>query len=176
VTPVFRAPSDAEAAVMAALHIQCWNEVYCNIVPARLLEAADHGQRTAAWRANLDDAQKFVRAAYDGESPVGFIIAGPATDPAIVGADGHVLALYVLASHHGRGLGRRLMGAAAGWWLERGGTALGLGVLQANHRATAFYARLGGLVTRTGAYSWHDHALPDACYVFRNLAELARFA
>lgn len=174
---VLRAPSLDEAEAMAALHIACWREAYAGIVPAEALAAADLDERTERWRKNLADPQSFVLGAYDDGTPVGFILARPNADPVIPGADGHIAALYVLKSHYRLKLGSRLMGAAARWWLARGGQSLGLGVLAANTRAMAFYERIGGRVAKRGTYLWDGrHPLADAIFVFENLTELAAAA
>lgn len=167
-----RRPQPAEAEAMARLHIACWRESYAGIVPAAALDAADPGERTARWQRSLADPDGFALAAFDGEEPAGFILARANGDPAIPGADGQVAALYVLKSHHRRGLGRNLLGAAARWWLARGGRSLGLGVLAANVDARRFYEAMGGRVAKTGTYNWGGHQLPDAIYVFDDLARL----
>ncbi|MBI2718260.1 MAG: GNAT family N-acetyltransferase [Rhizobiales bacterium] len=172
----FRRPALEEAEVLARLHLRCWREAYAGIVPEEVLAAAELSQRVAAWQRSLADPQRVVIAAYDGPEPVGFIIAGPSPETFLEAADGQVAALYVLASHQRRGLGRRLLASAAQGWLAQGGTMLALGVLADNHRARAFYQAMGGRIVRTGTYSWEGHELADAIYVFDNLAELARLA
>lgn len=169
----FRAPVIDEAEALARLHIACWREAYAGIVPDEALAAADLGERTQRWRKSIADPATFVLAAFDGETPLGFILARPNDDPAIPGADGQVAALYVLESHHRLKLGSRLIAAAARWWLTRGGTALGLGVLAENARAVAFYKRVGGRAVKRGTYNWAGHPLSDVIFVFDDLARLA---
>jgi ribosomal protein S18 acetylase RimI-like enzyme len=176
VSLTLRTPQLDEAEAIARLHIACWREAYDGIVPAAALAAADLAERTAKWQKSLADPDSFVLAAFDEQRPVAFILARPNRDPAIPGADAQIAALYVLKSHHRLRLGSRLMAAAARWWLARGGGSLGLGVLAANARAVAFYERLGGRVVKTGIYDWHGHKLPDAVYVFADLAALGRSA
>lgn len=173
---VIRRPIPGEAEALARLHIRCWREAYAGIVPAALLASADLPSRIAAWQRHIGDPNRIVVAGFDGAEPAGLILAGANEDEALAGADGHVAALYVAASHQRLGLGRRLMGAAARAWLERGGTSITLGVLAENHNARRFYESLGGRLARTGTYAWEGHELPDAIYVFDNLAVLAAVA
>ena len=168
-----RAPVIDEAEAIARLHIACWREAYPGIVPAAALASADIGERTAKWRQSIADADSFVLAAFDRGEPVAFILARPRGDADATAGDGAIPALYVRASHYRLKLGSRLMAAAARWWLGRGGRSLRLGVLAANTRAVAFYERLGGRVVKTGTYAWGGADLPDAIYLFEDLAALA---
>jgi len=172
VTILFRTPQFAEAEEMARLHIACWHEAYQGLVPDDTLAKADPVARIAMWQQRLGDKHGFVLAAYDGNAPIGFIMAGPNRDPAVPQADGHIAALYILKSHYRLGLGRHLMGKAAGWWLGQGGTSLGLGVLSGNARAMAFYSGMGGKIVKTGTYNWDGHELPDAIFLFDDLERL----
>ena len=166
-------PGRDEAAALASLHIRCWREAYGDLVPAQVLVNVDLEQRTAIWARALDDQDRIVLAAYDGEAPVGFIMAGPPTEHLFDGMDGHVSALYVAASHYRLGLGRMLLSAAAAQWLARGGKSLALGVMAANARARGFYDAAGGRVVSTGTYTWEGHSIPDAIYLFDDLETLA---
>ena len=161
---------------MAALHVACWREAYRGIVPDAILDTVDMAERENIWNGILTASDNFVEAAFRDGVPVGFITASENRDPAVLEADGHVRAIYVLARAQRQGIGRRLMADAAVWWLNKGGRALGLGVLSGNARAMAFYDALGGRITRRGTYAWRGHDLPDASYVFENLGALAALA
>lgn len=171
--PIVR-PRAEEAADLAALHIRCWQEAYRGIVPDSILDDTDPGHQIAVWRSAIEDPRRIVLAAYDGGRPVGFIMAGVATEQLFEGIDGHIYALYLAASHYRQGIGRRLLGMTAGNWRDRGGRSLALGVLSANARARHFYDALGGRLVREGTYDWGGHAIPDAIYVFEALDALAR--
>ena len=173
---VLRRPAAEEAETLARLHIRCWHEAYAEIVPPEILARTDVAARIAAWRRSIGDASRIVVAAYDREEPVGFVIAGRREDDVFEGADGQIAALYIAASHQRRGLGSRLLAAAARQWLARGGRSLALGVLAANAGARSFYEGLGGRLVKTGTYSWDGHPIPDAIYVFEDLPDLARRA
>lgn len=56
---------------------------------------------------------------------------------------GYLEDLVVLQDHRGRGVGRALMEAAAGWCTEQGGTQLLLTVWAGNDPAESFYRGLG---------------------------------
>ena len=113
-------------------------------------------------------------AGWSGEDViVGFGDGGAPSGILFPGVDGHIAALYILQAFQRQGLGRRLLGAAAGEWLSRGGISMALGVLAENHQARKFYESPGAKLVHTGTYEWEGYPLDDAIYVFENLAELA---
>lgn len=170
----FRRPRLDEAAALAALHVQCWREAYDSIVPLEVSSKFDVGAKLADWARHLSEPDRFILAAYDQEIVVGFVNQAIADEQTVASADGYVAALYIAASHHRKGIGRRLLARAAEDWMSRGGHAFSLGVLAENTRARAFYERLGGRVVKSGTYMWHGHGLPDVTYVFDNLPALVR--
>ena len=173
---VFRTPTLAEAPAFAALHVQCWREAYAGIVPKALLDAADVAAHTQRWQQLLVEPGRFVLGAYVDGRPAGFINAGSPLEELYEAEDGHVAAIYVLAAHYRRGIGRQLLGAAAVWWRQQGGFALGLAALAGNQQARHFYEAQGGQLVKTGIYFWHGFALPDVVYHFADLAALGRSA
>jgi len=167
-----RIPAVADAEVIARLHVASWREAYDGIVPSSILDTVDMEDRIARWRGYLaGDGVTFLAEA--GGEAVGFIRAGKLLEPLVDGADGHIFALYILRSHHRRGIGRRLLGLAAGDWLRRGGLALSVGVLTENAPALAFYRGVGASFAKADTYRWDGHELPESIYVFNNLQELA---
>lgn len=136
------------------------------------MTAAD---RVTLWTAALADDSRVAIGAYDAGTPVGFIMAGPPLESLFEGMDGQIPAFYIRASHHRRGIGRRLLGRAAAGWLSRGGRSLALGVLAENAPAIAFYEALGARRVKDDVYVWDGHALDERIYVFENLGQLAGF-
>lgn len=169
----FRTPEAREAGDFARLHIACWQEAYGAIVPKAILDAADPVRHTVNWQFYLANDTRFVLGAFVGGAAAGFINAGPPVEDLQVEADGHVAALYVLARFQRRGLGRRLLGSAARWWLAQGGQALALGALAENLPARGFYESMGAETMRHGTYLWHGFELPDVIYRFSDLRALA---
>jgi ribosomal protein S18 acetylase RimI-like enzyme len=166
---IYRRPTPDEAETMAALHVQCWREAYVGIVPDHLMATFEVKQRIPMWQKSLGDATRIVFAAYDTEKPVGFVMAGQPVEHMFGGEDGHIAAIYIAASHHRLGIGRKLIGLAAKAWSVRGGHSLALGVLAENVSARSFYESLGARLVRTGTYDWDGYSLNDVIYVFENL-------
>lgn len=171
-TIIYRRPELHEAEALAAMHVQCWREAYAEMIPLELIASFDASKRVGRWRNSIVDHSRIVVAAFDEGVPVGLVNAGLADDTYFDGQDGHIAALYVLASHHKMGIGRRLVGSAADLWLKRGGETLAVGVLAENLKARRFYEALGARFVKTGTYVWDGHELPDAIYVFEDLSSL----
>ncbi|NUP58255.1 MAG: GNAT family N-acetyltransferase, partial [Pseudarthrobacter sp.] len=134
---------DIEA--VARVHYRCWQETYRGMLSEDFLAAVDPAGRLALWRQLLDrpePAEAWV--ACDGGTPVGFAgvrrLPGPGSPeghPPPSSGDVELWGLYLLASHQGLGLGRRLLEAAldnspASLWVAAG-----------NSRAIGFYRHCG---------------------------------
>lgn len=140
-----RRAAAADAERLADVHIQCWRETYRGMLSEAFLAAADREGRLALWRFLLDrpePAEAWV--ACDDGIVVGF--AGVRRGPGPGSPEGHpppssgdleLWGLYLLASHQGFGLGRRLVDAALG------GRAASLWVAADNRRAIGFYRHFG---------------------------------
>ena len=159
-----------DASGMARVHVDTWRTAYRGILPASVLSALSYEARTERWRENLKQAgpQQFTLVAEDDNGEVvGFAGGGPERD-GTVGYDGEIYAVYVLAQHQWRGIGRQLMSVSARHLMDQGFGATMLWALEANARARTFYEALGGrLIARKTkniadtpqievAYGWPD--------------------
>ncbi|HET7782160.1 MULTISPECIES: GNAT family N-acetyltransferase [Micrococcaceae] len=136
------AASDVER--LAEVHVLCWQETYRGMLSDGFLASQKTGSRLQLWRHLLEAAEPaHAWVASDGGTVVGF--AGIRREP---GAASHGFAppssgdlelwgLYLLASHQGLGLGRRLLAAALG------NEAASLWVAADNQRAIGFYRHFG---------------------------------
>jgi ribosomal protein S18 acetylase RimI-like enzyme len=129
---------------LAEVHVRCWQEAYRGMLSEEFLASQEPASRLPLWRHLLGAAEPAdAWVASDGGTVVGF--AGIRREP---GASAHSFAppssgdlelwgLYLLASHQGLGLGRRLLEAALG--VE----AASLWVAADNARAIDFYGHFG---------------------------------
>jgi ribosomal protein S18 acetylase RimI-like enzyme len=133
-----------DVAAVAALHAESWQRTYRGIYSDAYLDTGVHAERLAVWTerfAHPRPDQRTVVAIHDG-ALVGFVHTY-LDDDARFGA--LLDNLHVAAGRQRRGLGRRLVGAAADAVVaERPGRGLFLWVLEPNSRARAFYAAIGG--------------------------------
>ncbi len=129
-----------DAPAIAAVHVTGWRETYPGLLPAFVIDGLSVERRADHWRRWLASSERlpFVRVARDGQAIVGLVLVGP-TRTVTAFADRELDALYVLASHHGRGIGRALIEAAIIDARASAAAALGFWVVHGNTRARRFY-------------------------------------
>ena len=117
------------------VHWQTWREAYDGILPVEFQE-----------QMTLDKcrfySQKYPEntlIALDAAKVVGFVSYGDFRD--LDKRAGEIIALYVLKSYYGKGVGRQLMEAA--FAALDGYQEIILWVLEDNKRAIAFYEKMG---------------------------------
>ena len=117
------------------VHWQTWREAYDGILPVEFQE-----------QMTLDKcrfySQKYPEntlIALDAAKVVGFVSYGDFRD--LDKRAGEIIALYVLKSYYGKGVGRQLMEAA--FAALDGYQEILLWVLEDNKRAIAFYEKMG---------------------------------
>ncbi|WP_255770033.1 GNAT family N-acetyltransferase [Pseudarthrobacter sulfonivorans] len=130
---------------LAEVHVRCWQETYRGMLSDAFLAAVDPAGRLALWKQLLDRPEPAeVWVACDDGMVIGF--AGARRLPAPGSPEGHpppssgdleLWGMYLLESHQGLGLGRRLLEAALGT------APASLWVAADNARAIGFYRRLG---------------------------------
>ena len=130
-----------DAAPMARVNVQCWQETYRGLVPDAVLD--DPGfpaARERFWTAALTDERyrenRVAVAERDGEL-IGIAMSGPPLDAGAAWAR-HLYVLYVRAAHHGTGAGPALLAAV----VDPAETAALWGA-DPNPRAQAFYRKHG---------------------------------
>lgn len=139
----------ADAAAIAVVHVAAWRSAYPGILPDEYLTHLSVVRQAAHYdQAIREEGGVYVAAAWGGDVPIGsaprvigFTTGGPSRTPSI--AEGEIETLYVLDDWRERGLGRRLMRAAAAHLQALGCRSAFLWVLSENP-SRWFYSRLGG--------------------------------
>src|SRR5690606_5543324 len=146
---VVRPAVAADAAGIGRVYVETWRTTYAGMVPDRVLVDMSEARQSARWAQWFARPGKdFAVVAHDRKAGVvGFASGGPIRSRAPLapgmGGTGEVYTLYVLPDFQGRGVGRRLLGAAFQGLVDRRyGSAL-IWVLAANP-ARFFYEILGG--------------------------------
>ncbi|WP_293760458.1 GNAT family N-acetyltransferase [uncultured Aquitalea sp.] len=153
-----------DANLIAQLHTRSWQVAYRDILPAHYLNNVAPVERETLWkrRFHYDNHLWVTLALWEGE-PVGFVCVLPDGEP----ERGILLDnLHVMQGQQGRGIGKRLLLAAAAYVHQHfPGKAMHLWVYEDNHEARRFYSRMGGqMVDREKVVTAADSKAVALCY------------
>ena len=182
-----------DAAAIGAVHVAAWRSAYPGILPDGFLSRLSIPRQTAHYdNAIRSGAGVHVAIASGadlgrGGGPariVGFVTDGPARDfvgggptrPIIPGeslGDGEIETLYVLDDWRERGIGRRLMRAAAAHLASAGCRSAFLWVLRDNP-SRWFYTRLGGKHVAEATIQVGGSPVVQTAYVWEPIEKLAQ--
>lgn len=129
-----------DAPEIARIHVETWRAAYGGIIPAPFLAGLSLDNRTAMWTRALTQGRTILLVDVEEGRMTGWVAAGPnrqVSNP----PESEIYALYVLPSHWGRGIGRRLSQAAEATLPPS--QPISLWVLAGNARAIRFYERAG---------------------------------
>ena len=172
-------PSDAIA--IGAVHVAAWRSAYPGILPDHFLARLSIPRQAAHYDAAIRaSAAVFVAAASGTDVPsgsgsriVGFATAGRARGGEFARqlGEGEVETLYVLDDWRDRGIGRKLMRAAAGHLAEIGCKSCYLWVLRDNP-SRWFYQRLGGRPVAEAMIQFAGQKVPQTAFVWDPIERL----
>lgn len=139
----------ADAAEIAAVHVESWRETYPGMLPDWFLADMDVREYEDRWLRTLQDPyhRSAVFVAEEAGRVVGFASCGRERD-GDERYEGELYAIYLRLGARGRGHGRALVETAAAALAIRGMTSMVVWVLRANVLARGFYERLGGRYLR----------------------------
>lgn len=166
-----REAGTGDALAIADLHIESWRVAYQGILPRDYLAHTIVAERRDYWRQALESlcSGDFVLVLPGSVGLLGFIGVLRGREP---GYDALIDNLHVQPGHTGQGLGRRLLGAAAGRLLRQGMESACLWVFDDNLPTVRFYQRLGGLADQRGTDPFAGAHKPHTRYGWRDLAGL----
>lgn len=144
----------ADAIAIGAVHVAAWRSAYPGILPDKFLANMSVARQAAYYDTAIRAGTGVMVATASGADVplgsgpriVGFTTAGRARGGDVCGqhlGEGEVETLYVLDDWRDRGVGRRLMRAAAAHLVETGCKSAFVWVLRDNP-SRWFYQRLGG--------------------------------
>jgi ribosomal protein S18 acetylase RimI-like enzyme len=173
-------PSDAIS--IAAVHVAAWRSAYPGILPDDFLARLSVPRQAAYYDAAIRSASTgvFVAAASGTDVPpgsgsriVGFATAGRARGGEFIRglAEGEVETLYLLDDWRERGMGRKLMRAAAEHLAETGCKSCFVWVLRDNP-SRWFYQRLGGKPVAEAVIQFAGQKVPQTAIVWDPIERL----
>ena len=173
-------PSDAIS--IGAVHVAAWRSTYPGILPDAYLARLSVPRQAAHYDQAIRSASTgvFVASASGSDVPtgsgariIGFATAGRARggDFARRLGEGEVETLYVLDDWRDRGVGRRLMRAAAGHLAEVGCKSCFLWVLRDNP-SRWFYQRLGGKPAAEAVIQFAGEKVPQTAFAWDPIERL----
>jgi len=139
----------ADAAEIAAVHVDSWRKTYAGMLPEGYLASMEVGDYEDRWLRTLQDPyhRSLVYVAEEDGRVVGFASCGRERD-GDVRYDGELYAIYLRVAAQHRGHGRALVAVAADALALQGMTSMVVWVLRENVPARGFYERLGGVYLR----------------------------
>ncbi|MGE5589643.1 MAG: N-acetyltransferase family protein [Bacillota bacterium] len=167
-----REVTEADLPGLARVLVDTWRATYRGIVPDSYLDAMSYEAHVQRGQQRLKEGgpgRSTWVAEVDGEI-VGMASGGPerrhrADYPA------ELYAIYILPSHQGLGLGRRLVAGVAGRLRDAGFTSLLVWVL-ADNPSRRFYEALGGRLLEQGEIEIGGARLKEVAYVWQTWQEL----
>jgi len=131
-----RPATPADRPAMTTLQIASWRSAYRDLLSEAYLGEQVVRDLTARWAAP-DPEGAFQLVAEEGDRLLGFVAVIPHDGP-------YVDNLHIDPALRGRGIGARLMRAAAEELVARGESRLWLTVIETNLPAVRFYRAIGG--------------------------------
>jgi GNAT superfamily N-acetyltransferase len=132
-----------DAAAIAGVHVMSWQAAYKGIMPDQFLNELSVEARSALWQKSLQAGNLSVLVACAGAAIAGWIAFGACRDADKDSTWAEVEALYVLPEFWSNGIGERLGNSACQLLRDAGYSFVSIWVLSENHRARAFYERIG---------------------------------
>ncbi len=163
-----------DAAAIGAVHVAAWRSTYPGLLPGDYLAGLSVARQAAHYERAID-RRAAVFVATDTEVPgsrprvVGFATAGRTRSGR--SHEGEIETLYVLDDWRDRGLGRRLIRAAATELAEVGCRSVLVWVLRENP-SRWFYERLGGRLAAETPIRFAGVGVVQAAFVWDPIERL----
>jgi ribosomal protein S18 acetylase RimI-like enzyme len=163
-----RRAGQGDRPILASLQAASWKDAYRDVLPAAYLNDELDADLDRHWQS-VDISDDDVVLVAENDEAIGFIAVWVRPDP-------YIDNLHVRPGLRSRGVGRRLMAAAAERLIAAGHATAYLWVVAENDRAIAFYERLGGVRTEEAMQPLFATLVPNYRIEWTDLPELVRRA
>jgi ribosomal protein S18 acetylase RimI-like enzyme len=166
---LIREAATADAPGIARVHVDSWHTTYKGLIPENIIASRDYKYREQMWtRVLKEHPETVIYVAEEDGAIVGFVSGGSNRDTDSP-FTGELHAIYILESHQGKGIGRRLTLALVPRLLEQGYTSMLIWVMTDNHRARRFYEALGGRKVAERQEEMDDAMLDEMAYGWEDI-------
>lgn len=128
---------------LAKVHIDSSRTAYAAIYPPRHWDEVAYETRAERFKLALEKGAEETYVAVEGETVVGFVVAGPARDEDLSESVAEIWAIYVAPPWWRRGVGSLLYNFVETLFKQQGFESVVLWVLAENQPARAFYEAAG---------------------------------
>jgi len=139
-----------DAKSIAHIRVDGWKNAYKGMIPDSFLNTLDYGseENRVKSRINRSDSEfKSDILVYEDEGEVlAYAYFGKAIDEAFPTYQSEVVALYVLPSKKGMGIGTKLMNEIKSLLIKQGYSNMIVWCLKENYPSIKFYEHLGGII------------------------------
>jgi len=169
-----RRASIGDADRIAFVRITGWLQSYKGLMPDALLSRLDMKADAERVRAVLRDGSNHsLRFVVEKDNIiVGMGACGRARGDEGTKGRGEVYAIYLLDEAKRQGIGEAFMRGMAKGMLAQGLVSLQVCVLENNAPARKFYEKLGGMLEKSGIFTYEGFQLPDVTYFWDDLRAL----
>ena len=143
---LIRPATITDIALITKVHTASWKSAYKNILSKEYLENEVENEKKAHWNQELShptSKYNFVLLAIERSVPVGFIGVYDVIDGSY---DAFIDNLHIMPDQKGKGVGQKLMAAAAEKLDSFNKKSVYLWVYNDNLPAFGFYEKLGGII------------------------------
>jgi L-amino acid N-acyltransferase YncA len=170
--PAIRHAQPADAAEIARIYIESWQDTYPGVLSGALLASMTHGGQTGRWRAAICQGELVLVAELEKHGVIGQLSAGPARDRTL-GFDGEVYTLYIDPAFYGQGAGARLLSGAFARLRKRGSRSCVIWA-HAKNNARFFYERMGGRLVAERTARMMGDPVPEIAFGWKTLELVER--
>lgn len=160
-----RPAEDKDRPIIAEIHARSWQENYRDYLSAELLDEQIPTLMAERWKNAEIRAQDVVLVAEDDQVQ-GFVAVWDDEMP-------YIDNLHVRSDGRSKGIGRKLLAAAARAAKENGRKAIWLHVVVGNDRAKNLYTRLGGIADGIDDKDLYGTMVPNERIIWRDIKILA---